>query len=153
MHRIETTHFGTVSFCDDDVISFPRGLPGYASERRFIFLPHSSPVITYLQSVDRADLRFVLISAPAIDDQYVPLIEHSDASTLFPSFEEAQRAKLASWFVVSAVPKGEPTINMLAPIIVRLDERVAVQAVRSDIKYSHAAPLRLFQPIAKKSAC
>jgi flagellar assembly factor FliW len=45
--------------------------------------------------------------------------------------------------LLSIADGGRMTANLLAPIVINLADRVAVQAVRSDLKYSHQHPVSI----------
>lgn len=52
-----------------------------------------------------------------------------------------QSSPLLCLAMVTAVEDLPPTANLLAPVVVNLDNGLAVQAVRSDSVYSHKHPL------------
>jgi flagellar assembly factor FliW len=55
---------------------------------------------------------------------------------------------------ILTVPKEGPvTANLLAPVVVNLATRVAVQAVRADTMYSHRHPIATLQSCSEEALC
>jgi flagellar assembly factor FliW len=138
MTELSTTHFGIIRFSEEEVITFPAGVPGFWHATRFLLLPHpSNNCIRYLQSADIPGLRFILVAAYRVMPEYELLIEPWDIKNLL-YFDQSD---LDSWFIISTPQPDRLTINMLAPVVISRNSRRGVQAVRSDTRYSHAFPL------------
>ena len=76
MTELNTTHFGTIRFKDDDIVTFPAGVPGFWHATRFLLLPHpGNTAIRFLQSADVPGLRFILIGASRVMPEYELSIE------------------------------------------------------------------------------
>jgi flagellar assembly factor FliW len=144
MPRACTKHFGSIEFDEDSVLTFPAGLPAFESRRRFILLdrPSTHPLI-FLQSIEAEDLCFPALPIRAVDPGYALSINPEDLDLIgvpvrdgFPDPDQ-----LACFVLVSIPQDAAPTANLLAPVVVNLATRVAVQAVRSDNLYSHQQPL------------
>jgi flagellar assembly factor FliW len=139
--RIVSAHLGVITFDEEDLLHFPAGLPAFAAETHFIIVrDRRSDLISYLQSASTPDLRFILLPAAAVDPGYDLALAGADAEALFPG-EPVNPAELATYFIVSAASAAAPTVNKLAPIVIRVPSARGLQAVRSDTAYSHAAPL------------
>ena len=146
MTEFATTHFGVICFKEDDVLTFPTGLPGFWHATRFVLLPHpNNTSIRYLQSADVPGLRFILVAAFSVMPDYQLAIDPIDMKSLLPSCDLNPDAlhptNLDSWFIISTPQPALLTINMLAPVVISNMSRRGVQAVRSDTLYSHAFPL------------
>jgi flagellar assembly factor FliW len=138
MNELATTHFGTVRFKEEDVLTFPAGVPGFWHATRFLLLPHpSNNCIRYLQSADIPSLRFILVAAYTVMPEYELSVEPWDVKSLL----HPDQRDLDSWFIISTPQPDQLTINMLAPVVISRKSRRGVQAVRSDTRYSHAFPL------------
>src|SRR5664279_2134091 len=111
MPFMETKHFGQISFEPESELEFPGGLPGFDSRRRFVAVSfvESEPLI-YLQSLEDPDLCFITMPILAVDPEYRLTVGGEDLGQL-----------------------GLP----LAPIVVNLRNRRAVQAVAPESEYSH----------------
>lgn len=144
-----TPHLGELHFSSSDTLTFPKGLPGFVSCNRFLIVqtPGIRP-LSYLQSLDLPPIAFLLVPVPLVDPAYSLVIEEGDQEVLGTS--EAMDA-LDAHFIISAHASAPPTVNMLAPILIRWETRTGVQAVRSDASYSHARELTRILDIAPAS--
>ncbi len=139
-----TKHFGLVEYDDVAVLSFPAGLPAFESRRRFILIdrPSTHPLI-FLQSLDSEDLCFPALPVRAVDPAYTLTVNPEDLEVIdVPERDGCPDPEQLACFVLVSIPSdGVPTANLLAPIVVNLATRAAVQSVRSDTRYSHQHPL------------
>ena len=140
MTSIRVHKFGMLEIEEAAALEFPQGLPGFESSRRFALLaqPGLSPLVC-LQSLDSAD--FCLWAAPvaAIDPAYSLELSQEDARVLGLDAHglTAMAREILCMAILCAPENGPPTANLLAPVVVNLKTSVAVQAVRSDSRYSH----------------
>lgn len=135
-----TRRFGELNYEDSSALHFPWGLPGFEKCTRFTLVerPGFSP-IAFLQSLDDAELCFLAAPVTAIDPLYEPAVMHEDLDRLnLPNPPLSDALLLA---LLCAPENGPLTANLLAPVVVNLRTRVAVQAVRPDQRYSHQHPL------------
>jgi flagellar assembly factor FliW len=159
MTEFATTHFGIISFKEDEVLTFPTGLPGFWHATRFVLLPHrNNTSIRYLQSADVPGLRFILVAAFSVMPEYELAIDPIDMKSLLAPCiltpDALHPTSLDSWFIISTPQPTLLTINMLAPVVISNKSRRGVQAVRSDTRYSHAFPLdSLALELARTSIC
>lgn len=136
MPEILTRRFGAIQFEETSVLHFPAGLPGFETRTRFLLIerPAHAPVI-FLQSIDSPDLCFCAAPIGAIDPGYQLAMTEEDERLL-----AAADAPLCL-AILSSTKTGCWTANLLAPVVIDLPSRRAVQAVRSDARYSHQHPL------------
>lgn len=136
MPEIATRQFGVVRFEESSVVEFPAGLPGFESQTRFVMIERaaSAPVI-FLQSVDLPELCFCAAPALAIDPGYELAMTEEDRKLLAASEPPLCLA------ILSQDKSGCWTANLLAPVVIDLASRRAVQAVRADSRYSHVHAL------------
>ena len=144
MPEIVTRHFGVVSCNEDAVLLFPAGLPAFEASRRFVLLdrPATSPIV-FLQNLEDGELCFMLLPVQAVIPDYrlalspedLKLLQLDDSTTLRIGTDVACMA------ILSVTDRCQPTVNLLAPVVVNLANRLAVQAIRSDSTYSHQHPL------------
>jgi flagellar assembly factor FliW len=142
MPQIATAYFGRLSFDPESVIEFPAGLPGFESARRFVpvELAEYHPLV-FLQSLDPGGPCFPALPVGAVDPAYRLEASPEDLALvgLPPRRQPAPGEALA--LAVVAVAETGITANLLAPILVNLANRRAVQAIRPEPCYSHAHPL------------
>ena len=70
--KFTTTRFGEIEFPDEVVMEFPDGVLGFARDTRFILLEHDaegSP-FKWLQSLNTADLAFIVIDPNTVETRY-----------------------------------------------------------------------------------
>lgn len=138
MPIIETKNFGPISYEANSALEFPRGLPGFEDRRGFVPLhfADSDPLI-FLQSVEDPGLCFVTMPVLAVDPEYRLAVASEDlqAIGLPPGVPKIGEQVLC--VTVLAIREDGPTANLLAPIVVNLRNRRAVQAVAPESGYSH----------------
>ncbi|HEY7335817.1 MAG TPA: flagellar assembly protein FliW [Bryobacteraceae bacterium] len=136
MISIHTCRFGLLEVDESAILEFPSGVPGFEWSRRFAVVrpPELAPIVC-LQSLDSAD--FCLWAAPvaAIDEFYSLELSAEDSRAL--DLEKAPRPETLCLAILCAPENGLLTANLLAPVVVNLERRLAVQAVRTDSRYSH----------------
>jgi flagellar assembly factor FliW len=139
MSEFETKHFGPVPETPEVEFVFPRGLPGFDERRRFVPLrsEQSDPLI-FLQSLEDSELCFITVPVLVIDPDYRLGIDTEDLEAIGLDGSRQPRigAEVMCLAVVSARPEGT-TANLLAPVVVNLRNRQAVQAVMAGSEYSH----------------
>jgi flagellar assembly factor FliW len=153
MPLVETKYFGTLSYREDSVFDFPLGLPAFESEKRFvpIELPEHAPLL-FLQSVAQRELCFLTLPILVVDRGYQLAICREDLATLDLDTERQPRLgdEVLVLALVSLHDGFSATANLLAPIVVNLKTRLALQAIRPDAVYSHQHPV---SPRVEVEAC
>jgi flagellar assembly factor FliW len=148
--EIQTSRFGTVTVEDDRVMTFPNGLLGFPRHTRFALIQTGSEnYFFWLQSIDEPSLAFV-ITDPSIffKDYDVPVREESQTELRLAD------AALAQVFVICNKVGDWLTGNLLGPIVVNTENRLAQQVVLTDKKWTTRQPLlRLHaeMPLAKSA--
>ena len=135
--EIETTRFGKLTVEDDRVMTFPHGLLGFPEQGRFALIQTGEEnYFFWLQSVDDPNLAFV-VTDPSIffKDYEVPIKDETKA--------ELQLADLAHAQVFAICNKVDEwlTGNLLGPIVVNAQNRMAQQIVLTEKKWTTRQPL------------
>ena len=140
MPTLNTKHFGPVEYEENALIRFPSGLPGFENQYSFIFLhpPGTTPVL-FLQSLTHADLRLPVVPVHIVDPVYQLAVNEDDLAVLGLPVDRQPEigSEILCLAVVAASGEYSATFNLLAPIIVNLKTRRALQAIRVDSAYSH----------------
>ncbi|HWB86806.1 MAG TPA: flagellar assembly protein FliW [Bryobacteraceae bacterium] len=139
MSLFETKNFGRVSYDPVSVWEFPGGLPGFEGRRRFVALHNkeSEPVI-FLQSLEDPSLCFITMPVLAVDPRYRLRLAFEDLTTLgLPPAVQPRIGVEVMCLAVLSVRETGPTANLLAPVVLNLKNRRAVQAVVPESNYSH----------------
>jgi flagellar assembly factor FliW len=146
MPEVQTRYFGVISCQEDALLVFPQGLPAFETARRFVLIeqPATSPVV-FLQCFDDSTLCFVAIPVMVVAPGYRLGISPEDLRLL--GLEEATQPRIgpdvACLAILSVSENRPPTANLLAPVVINLRTRVAIQAIRLDTAYSHEQPLAM----------
>ena len=147
---IQTTRFGLISVDDDRIMTLPRGLLGFPSHTRFALIQTGEEnYFFWLQCVDEPNLAFV-VTDPSIffKDYQVPIKEETQAELAMPDLAFAQV------FVICNKVDEWLTGNLLGPIVVNAQNRLAQQVVLTDKKWTTRQPLMRLQaqvPLAKSA--
>ena len=139
--EIESTRFGRLSVDDERVISFPKGLLGFPNHTRFALIQTGEEnYFFWLQSVDEANLAFV-VTDPSIffKDYEVPIREETQADLELANIDFAQV------FVICNKVDEWLTGNLLGPIVVNAQNRLAQQVVLTEKKWTTRQPLLRLQ--------
>lgn len=139
MLHILTRQFGPIDVDENAALHFPLGLPGFETRERFALVewPAAAPLM-FLQSLDSPELGFVTAPMESIDPAYQLELTADDLQCLgLPENRQPNPGELICLAILSAPKSGQPTANLLAPLVIDRASRQAVQAVRQDSRYSH----------------
>ena len=118
------TRFGSIRFRDEDVLRFSAGLIGFPNLHRFVLIATSafSP-FQWLQSLDEADIAFLVTDPGHFADGYKPLGDLTESSLL----------------TTVNIPHGQPkemTLNLAGPILIERATRTGSQIVLDSEAYT-----------------
>ena len=139
MPVMKTKNFGTIDYAADAELEFPRGLPGFNDRRRFVAVRfvESDPLV-YLQSLEDPALCFITMPVLAVDPRYRLKVAGEDLDQI--GLASARQPKIGEevfCLTVLSMRETGPTANLLAPIVINLKTRRAVQAIAPESAYSH----------------
>ena len=144
MPQAHSNNFGALDYDLSAVLIFPNGLPGFEHARRFALVeePRFAPALI-LQNLESAGLGFLVVGAEMVQPDYALAVTCEDLELLGldPSQPPTAGKEVLCLVILSAPEDGHPTANLLAPVVVNLGTRVAVQAVRADSRYSYQHPI------------
>jgi flagellar assembly factor FliW len=149
MPSAETKYFGTMAYREESVFEFPWGLPAFEHEKRFVLIesPENAPLV-FLQSLTDPALCFLAFPILVVDRDYQLGISPEDLAAL--ELDTDRQPELGGDALVLALLSLHdgisPTANLMAPIVINLGTRRALQAIRCDSLYSYQ------QGIAPRSA-
>ena len=148
MATIETKYFGSMPFEREACFEFPWGLPAFEEERQFLPLQTAAhgPLL-FLQSTGTPSLCFIALPVLVVDPEYKLSVSADDleALGLRPSRQPWIGSEVLVLALLSIHEQAPPTANLLAPVVVNLADRRALQAIRCDRVYSHEQPLTFEQ--------
>ena len=148
--EIQTSRFGRIDVDDDRIMTVPNGLLGFPSFTRFALIQAGEEnYFFWLQSVDEPNLAFVVTDPSTFFKEYqVPLRE-----------ETAQELQLSDpsylqTFVICNKVGEWLTGNLLGPLLVNAQNRLAQQVVLTEKKWTTRQPLLRLSaqvPLAKSA--
>ena len=153
MAQIRTAYFGELDYTDETVFHFPLGLPGFEQERAFLFIkqPHTEPLL-FLQSLANSRLCFILLPILVLDPHYAVSLDADDLAELH--LAPGRQPVIGEEILCAAIVRtgngdeGEPTANMMAPVVVNLKEQIGMQVIQTDSPYSHRHPIPAGKEVA-----
>jgi flagellar assembly factor FliW len=144
MPVIETPHFGPIEYTEDKVLDFPFGIPAFEVEKRFLALerPETAPVI-FLQSLSRPDLVFMTLPVSLVEPGYRGGMSPEDLEALDLEVDRQphEGQEVLTLVVITVDEDRVATANLMAPVVVNLSTRHALQSVQPDSGYSPRHPL------------
>lgn len=130
---IQSVRLGELEVQEEELLHFAGGLPGFGGETKFAFVPNGedSP-FAFLQSVNEPNLTFLLADPFAFFNDYQ--FELDDIYVKELGLGEVLLKVLA---IVTVPEKAEEmTVNLLAPIIINLETRLARQIVLENTPFT-----------------
>ena len=130
MLTVDTSRFGPIQVAADTVLKFPKGLVGLEQLTRFALIEGSGP-FQWLQSLDDPEITFVVLDSEEVISDYEINPADEDLAVVSAADEDAS---LVALLVVTIPRDGEEPIsaNLMAPLLVNVASRTAVQAVLPD---------------------
>ncbi len=138
--ELNTTEFGPVTGRPEDIFEFPEGLPGFEEHTRFLhYRPPSLSPIEVLLSLTRPNLRFYALPLPWVSPGYTLNLteEQRTQLALGPTDSPSDCLALLTW-----PETGEPTVNLLAPVVLHRPSGRGLQAIQFDSNHPTQHPLR-----------
>ncbi|KAA8997984.1 flagellar assembly protein FliW [Paenibacillus spiritus] len=141
--KVETTAWGTLEIEEEQLLSLPKSLPGFDDITNFALLPAEQEPFYYLQSLDNADLCFLLQN---------PFYFFPDYQFNLPD-DEAEELEITDQtgvevYCITTVRSSikESTANLLAPLVVNPAKRVGKQVVLHQSGYQTRQPIWISEP-------
>jgi flagellar assembly factor FliW len=143
--KISTTRFGSVTIEDADVLTFVDGLIGMEDCRRWVLLADAqNSALGWLQSLDRPEVALGVVSPRRFVPEYQIRVARREIQPL--GLEDANQAQVLA--IVSKAA-GSLSLNLKAPLVVNVAERLGRQIVARD---DHAVQHRLTGVARRMSA-
>ncbi len=146
--QVRTTRFGEVEIAEDRVLTFPKGLLGFADRTRYCLLqPNEEACFLWLQSLEDEGLAFV-VTDPAlfVPDYSVPIRADQMEVMNMRSLDDAQV------FVIVNKVGDTLTGNLQGPLVVSSSSREGEQFVLSEKRWTTRHSLVQVGEAAKATA-
>jgi flagellar assembly factor FliW len=137
--------FGRITVSEDQIITFPSGLPGFPGLRRYALLHDHLKLPFYcLQCVDNPSLAFLVTEPAALVPDYRPKNGANDLKEL-----RAASPDDLHMLVTLTIPPGRPgemTANLMSPLLINPVQGLGKQVVIDRPQYSHQHPVMTTVP-------
>ncbi|UKS64801.1 flagellar assembly protein FliW [Rossellomorea marisflavi] len=145
--NIQTAYHGNITVNDEELFSFPHGVPGFHDEKQFALLPlEDNEWFQILQSTVTPDLAFITTNPFLFFPEYD--FELDDASLDQLGNPTTEGIQVLSILTVKD-PFKESTANLQAPIIINTVKKSGKQVILTDTNYRTQHQI-LAQPAGKK---
>jgi flagellar assembly factor FliW len=138
--KIQTTRFGEVEVEDQSIILVQGGIIGFVRYERYMIIEHNSESpFFWLQAVDSPDLAFVIVD-PCL---FMPDFNLTLSEPILADLK-AQESQEVAVHVLVTIPHGRPqemTANLLGPLVINTQAKLARQIIVDDERYSHRHPI------------
>jgi len=131
---IQSDRFGSIDVDAQEILSFSRGIIGFADEHQFVLIrTNKSSAIGWLQSATTPHMALPVVSAHVLVPKYpdVDIESYAEAGGLGDSLDE-----LAVLVVLNAPPGVPATVNLVAPIIVNATTRKGAQLLLEGSRFT-----------------
>ena len=130
---INTLRFGEISYNEEDLLIFPRGIPAFENNHKWILAGSDDSAIRWLQNIEDGNLALPVTSPDAIRSDYNAKIPDDELKLIgTKDFSEL------AFLIVLSVPSGaawDMTANLRAPILINLRTHKAVQVIALNEEY------------------
>jgi flagellar assembly factor FliW len=139
--KVHTRQFGELDINEQEIITFPQGIPGFEDYQRYTFIQSEESLpFVFLQSADNGELCLILTNPFPFMPEYDFKLSPSAQKEL--DIQEA--SDVTVWSVVSIREQlSQATLNLLAPIIVNVRNRQARQVILHNTDYRTKHPLQV----------
>lgn len=133
---IKTRCFGDIDLGEDKILTFENGIIGFEGCKKFTILYDNTedkmPAVSWLQSLDEANLALPVINPLLVKPDYNPVIEDELLASLGDLTEENVVVFLS---LTASADAKEMTANLKAPFIINSDTRKGCQLIVENADY------------------
>jgi flagellar assembly factor FliW len=144
---LNTKHFGEITVDENHILTFPEGLLGFESIKKYIFLSNPDPQIPFhwLQAIDDPNLAFVITNPFQFKKDY----SFDIPEKVLRQFN-IQKPEDILVYTIAVVPEDlqKMTINLRGPLIIHVGQKKGKQLILDGEEYS--LKYYLFQPSAEE---
>ena len=150
--KYETTRMGTIEVDEGDILRFPDGLYGFEQEKEFALMPLDAKIdspMEWLQSLQSPGLAFVVTDPFHYMPDFNLILTDEEKRQI-----EVQPGHTLSTRVIVTIPEDyvDMTANLVAPLVINLDRKMAKQYVLATTEYDtrhHLFPAEMRQSKVK----
>lgn len=137
--KIVSSKLGEIEYKEEDLITLSAPFLGFPDLNDFLLISNeSSYPFLWFQSVEDADICFVIVEAGTFFKHYKPTISKREMKVL--AIDDMKEVKMFCIVVVPDDPKLS-TANLRAPLVINFGKKLAKQIILDDDKYKIKTPL------------
>lgn len=136
---IKASRFGKVQINEDDILTFPEGILGFADLRKFVLLDDpTDDIFVWLQSCENEQIALPLLEPELFTDSYKAHLTKNDLELI-----HAQDSSKVRRFCIVTIPDDptQMTANLKAPICINIEKKIARQCVLQDNSLAIREPI------------
>lgn len=136
---ISTSRFGQIELKEEDVLTFPEGMLGFADLRKFALLDDpNDEIFAWLQSCEAPQIAFPVLEPELFAPHYKASLTKSDSEALKLTGQDKAR-----YFSIVTIPDDptQMTANLKAPVVVNVVQKIARQCVLQDNNLAIREPI------------
>jgi flagellar assembly factor FliW len=137
--KFATKYHGEIEIQDDEIITFEKGIPGFEDKKSFIVIPYDnqSPFFI-LQSTNDSDLAFVTVDVFTSHSDYSYDLSKNELESLRVS----NSGDVLTLGIVTVKEEfKESTVNLAAPVVINIKEKLGKQIILVDSDLDVRTPL------------
>ncbi|MCU0608630.1 MAG: flagellar assembly protein FliW [Chitinispirillaceae bacterium] len=126
--------FKNLVYSKEDIITFPNGIPGFEKHKEFVIvsIPKYVP-FEWLICIDGSQLRFAIINPLLFLPDYTPKLRKEQLAEM--DIEKPEEVLLYTIVTIQEDPL-QSTANLVGPIFINKRNRIGMQAIIEDDKYT-----------------
>ncbi|WP_448376316.1 flagellar assembly protein FliW [Fervidobacterium sp.] len=130
------TRLGEFEINDDEIITFPKGIPGFEELKKFIVLslPETDP-IKWLVSLDDESVAFPIIDPWLVLEDYEVDLSNQDLELL--QVQDPSDIVVLSIVTIPIDKPQEATVNLKAPIVINIKKGRGLQVILEKYELKH----------------
>jgi flagellar assembly factor FliW len=137
--KLNTKYHGIKEYKNEDLIEFPKGLPGFEKLKNFIMFPvEENDLFSVLHSTEDEDIGLVVMSPFNVRVNYE--LKLSDEVLKNLRINEDKDVLVVNTVTLSSKVE-DITVNLKAPIIINIKERLGEQIILDKEEYLIKQPL------------
>ncbi len=124
--KYKSTKLGYIEYSKESILSFEEGLFGFEGLKEYVLVSDKEGIFQYLQSLEDADITFVVCNPTDVVSDYELIIDKNDIESL-----NLKSKKDIASLVIVTIPTDvkKVTVNFLGPIVINVSNKKAKQVV------------------------
>ncbi|NEZ45864.1 flagellar assembly protein FliW [Clostridium niameyense] len=137
--KLKTKYHGIIDYKKEDILYFPKGIPGFEKLKEFIIFPvEDNDIFSVLHSIGNEEIGIIVISPFRVDNSYEFKLEEEQVKRL--KIDKKEDLIVLNTVTIYSNIK-DITVNLRAPIVINIKDKIGEQIILNSDKYSIKHPL------------